>query len=289
MKKRFIPAVITAYALIAFTSACSKAPVGGALVSHPELHGEATSIPEVTVAPTAEIQPISPPDRVDAEFNSYSELAAAITDSKSSAYGELHGEAYRGRELDALGERYISFIDKLESHKLIFPVPQFDGEAAKLNPGIYDQNIYFISEDLFSLPSIWYRVEHNGVKATIEVLPLSIVKELKLTGSETYSDISKKLNPNYPTENTPNEQYSEYYSKITAHELELANGRNVWATVFVEIESSYDGAVRTTYAFVYDDFLVSTWKWVTPDDPEELTDEFFKSFSLGGDLMKAGD
>lgn len=289
MKKHTALLITIMTALIALSAACTKAPEGtSALSTVVPMHSEApTEVP--TAEPTAEIQPISPPDRVDAEFNSYSELAEAITDSNSSAYGELHGEAYRGRELEALGESYLSFIDKLESRKLVFPVPKFEGETAKLDPGIYDQNIYFISKDLFGLPSIWYRVEHNGVKATIEVLPLSIVKELNLTGSETYSDISNKLNPNYPTENTPKEQYSEYYSAITAHELELANGRKVWTSVFTEIESSYDGAVRTTYRFVYDDFLVSTWKWVTPEDPEELTDEFFKSFSLGGDLLNAGD
>ena len=277
MKKKSISAVLTASALIAFISACGKAPVSDALVSPPIAQGE------VTAAPTAEIQLISPPDRVDIEFNSYSELAEAITDSKSSAYGELHGEAYRGRELEALGESYLSFIDKLESRKLVFPVPLFDGEAAKLNPGIYDQNIYFISKDLFNLPSIWYRVEHDGVKATIEVMPLSIVDKLELNGNETYSDIAKKFNPSCITEDTPKEQYSEHYKAVTAYELELANAKKVWATVYF----SHNG--RTRYRFLYGDFIVSVWKWVTPEDPEELTDEFFKSFSLGGNIVQMGE
>lgn len=276
MKKKFILAVLTASALIVLASACSKAPVSDVRVSSPTVHGE------VTAAPTAEIQLISPQDKVEAGFNSYGELVEAITDSKSSAYGELHGEAYRGRETEALGESYLSFIDKLESGEFISPVPQFDGETAKLNPGIYDQSIYFVSKDLFNLPSIWYRVEHNGVKATIEVLPLSIVGKPELNGNETYSDIAKKFNPSYITEDTPKEQYNEHYKEVSANELELSNGRKVWATVYV----SHNGRIR--YEFLYDDFIVRVWKWVTPEDPEELTDEFFKSFSLGGDIVKMG-
>lgn len=288
MKKHAALLIPIMTALIAISTACGKVPAGGsALNTAAPIHSEApTQAPTEaqTAEPTMEIQPVAPPNTINAQFDSCSELAEAIINSESSAYSAIRRAPYSDK-LEDLGHAYVSFLQKLESGELVFPIPQFDGKPAKLNRGIYEAPVIISSSEKFELPCIFYRVEHNGLLATIVISPLTVGDALELTGSETYSDISKKLNPLYPTE----DGYSEHFRNVIESEIELSGGRRVRATILEEtVETS--AAFRKSYRFLYDGFIVDVWKWEQIDDGSDpLTDEFFKSFSLGGDLLKAGD
>lgn len=278
MNKNIISILLISVLVFAcFSSACSKPVEDIVNTEAPESESSLIESP----SPAVEMLLPEPSANINAHFGSYEELGAAIMDSSSSGYLELRSCSLSSDGIEALGNAYNSFISGIESGDLSLPLPMLDGEPAALVDS--ETAIFLFSGEKFNLPCVSYFVECDGLTATVELTPLSVVDGLQLTGSEAYSDISKILAPLYPTEDTPEEQYFGSYNNVTSCEIELSGGRVVHATVLEDTLGG--GAIRTAYRFIYDGFIVSIWESIGADeDARLLTDSFFRRFSLGGNV-----
>ncbi len=288
MKKSLFIFIAAMILLACVSGACAKAPAGEATV--PTQLPEATEAPQTTPyetvsetepagtdAPSGDMLLPSPPHDIFEVFSSYTELASAFSDSSSNEYAKLHTCYYAGG-MEALGLAYNTFINGLESGELTLPLPLIDGEPVELTEP--DCKIWVFSRERFNLPMIAYDTTYGDFRVMFELQPLSVADGLELTGNETFSDVSKILAPRYPTEDTPKEQYPDWYISVTAHEIMLANGIKVMATVF---EWTHNDGIRTTYRLIYGDYIVSIWARSNGKETK-LPDDFFSHFSLGGSI-----
>ncbi|MBP0960540.1 MAG: hypothetical protein J5864_00165, partial [Oscillospiraceae bacterium] len=182
-------------------------------------------------------------------FDSYDDLAKALTEQDSSA---VFGT-------DNYGELFDKTIAAFKNNTINLYVPAIDEDVS---------NITLMTAELYNLPWIWYHCKVDDNDVNVRIAYPGVIEKLDLSSAKTYYEVLKLIAPDAP--NPDNYESYDSYQKIYESEISLANGKKVDAMISelknnskVYVMLNYEGMLVIVYA-----------------DKSVLTASFWSSFTL---------
>lgn len=201
-----------------------------------------------------------PDDQIFFDYSTYQELFVDLS------YINKGGDNQLNTDTEKYGDIYNKTIDWLASAKIEFLVPTLGGEMMRLRDkkGFNGIGVFVVKD---KLPEIWYHcyIDESYVRVTVEYP--SVLEDERIRSAETYVDVSKIINPNYPT---PDNYNSEYYKKVYEKQITLASKDTVTAMIREQVD---DNNIYVSY--YADGVMVNVYA-----DAGLLTDSFFSEFQL---------
>lgn len=213
-----------------------------------------------TDSPIIEIETL--PDTMVYHFDSYADLARALTDSSSDEFKLLRSEQAR------YGTLHTNTLSLFACGDTVLLVPEMNGEPIPLrNLEGYSSTIYMSSE-LYGLPWIWYYCTLNGSDFRVQIANPGVLNREEISSATTYLDMLNLIAPDAPMPSN----YQEYanYERIYEKAITLADGQVVTA-MFSELKDS-----TKIYVMLHiDDVLVCLY-----GEAQLFSDAFWASFDL---------
>lgn len=213
-----------------------------------------------TAEPIIKIE--TPPDDYCYEFDSYADLAKALTDSSSDEFKSLRSEQAK------YGNLHTNALNLFASGDTVLLVPEMNGEPIPLRGAEEYSRISLMTSELYGLPWIWYHCTLGEYSLRIQISYPGALKREEIGSAKTYLDILKLIAPNAPSPS--NYQEYENYKTIYEKEVTLADGQVVTA-MFSELKDS-----SKIYVMLYlDETLVCMH-----GESQLFSDTFWTSFDL---------
>lgn len=204
----------------------------------------------------------TPPDQQSYHFNSYQEVAEALTQKKSSKYSILR------KEQDDYGTAYQNTLTKFGNGDIKVAIPQVDENEMLLQNKDGYANITLMTSELYNLPWLWYHCVVNNQKVDVRISYLDAIYNVESSQKATYAQILKSIAPDAPS--PENYQKYESYKAIYEKNIVLKDGVSVTAMI-----SELKDRSKVYVMFYYDGLLISLY-----GDCELFTESFWKSFSI---------
>lgn len=204
----------------------------------------------------------SPPEYSSYEYESYSDVYKALTDSLDPQFIKLR------LEQENCGELYQQTLSAFASGEIKVALPQINGENISLRNNEGFSSVVWFTNELYNLPWLWYHCLVNEQYLTVNIAYLNVIDRTELDSAKTYYQVLKMIAPNAPSPD--NYKQYENYKNIYEKEITLKTGEKVTAMI-KELKNN-----SKIYVSLYLDGMLVTLR----GDETLLTDEFFQTFGI---------
>ena len=204
----------------------------------------------------------APPDTTVYHFDSYADLAKALTDSSSDEFKLLRSEQAK------YGTLHTNTLTLFASGDFVLLIPEMNGEPIPYRNVEGYRPYSYLPSELYGLPWIWYFCTLNGSDLRVQIANPGVLNREEISSATTYLDVLNLIAPDAPSPSN----YQEYasYEKIYEKEITLADGQVVTA-MFSALKDS-----TKIYVMLYiDDVLVCLY-----GEAQLFSDAFWASFDL---------
>lgn len=195
-------------------------------------------------------------------FDSYENLAQALTSKSNGIYSDLRAE-----QLD-YGRVYADTLSSFDSGEIDLFVPGINGKTASLRDAKGYVKISLMPRELYALPWIWYHCVVDNYDLTVQISYPSVLKNPEIDSAASYSDVLSIIAPDAPS--PENFQQYESYNAIYEAEKVLADGRAVTAMI-----SELKNSSKVYVMFYIDGVLVLLYA-----DNQLFTESFLSTFDI---------
>lgn len=209
--------------------------------------------------------------KTEIKSNNYSEPFFSFS-SYEMIYRDVFSEGGRQildkyHSLNGNSEHFEKMIACINSGEIEMRVPQYQDKEVNLS-----RDIVLFSSEKFDLPWVWYYCELGGSKFVFEVCYLNVLD--KSFENDTYSDISKMLNSQYPTADLFDKKV---YKTVYEEEITLDENYKTLSVVLDYSDDFFEN--RKNYRFRYNNLIVSVWNF-DDDGYEKLNASLFEDISF---------
>lgn len=205
----------------------------------------------------------SPPEHYSYTYDTYQDLARALSQKGSSEYSMLR------EEQESCGTVYKKTLSEFSSGNFKIAVPQINESPISLRNKKGFSNVSLLTNELYNMPWVWYHCVINDQSIDVKIAYLNAVVKFKDDSTVAYTDILQLIAPSAPCPD--NYEKYESYAAIYEKELNLKGGVNVKAMI-----SEMKDKTKVYVKFYYDGMLISLY-----GEKDLFTYDFWKSFSIG--------